>query len=549
MPLDAVCLAAVADELRANLVGARVDKIAQPERDELGIAVRSMTLGNVRLLISANQSHARIHLTSQSRENPSTPPMFCMLLRKHLGGARITDIVQPANERVVSIEMDAANEMGERVKRVLVAELQGRHSNIILVDENNRIVECLKRVDYEMSEQRPVLPGLFYHLPPKPDKAAPDDSAAWRELETLEEKAVIARFSGISPLIAREICHTKDVAGFIETVKSKHFTPMLLRDGDRPVDFSYMPITQYGALYSVSAAANFSELLDGFFTAKDTREHLQKRASGLRKTVKTAIDRTKRKLVLQSEEYATTQNRERLRECGDLLMANLHLMKRGDAKAVVQDFYHGDAEIAIALDVTMTPHQNASKYYKNYTKAKTAQEMLTVNMARGRLDLEYLESVMNALDNIAGEQDIREIQEELVAAGFLPKPRQGGKAQKPKPSKPLVFTSQSGVNIYVGRNNRQNDELTLKLADKSDMWLHVQKIAGSHVIIDCRGGVPDEATLLRAAVLAATYSQARNGEKVPVDYTPVKYVKKMQGGKPGMVIYDKFRTLFVDPEH
>ncbi|GHV04888.1 hypothetical protein FACS1894217_00870 [Clostridia bacterium] len=547
MPLDAICLSAVTDELRGQLIGARVDKVVQPERDELGIAVRSQTIGNVKLLISANQNHARIHLTAQSRENPSTPPMFCMLLRKHLNGARVVEITQPAFERAVLLVFDATNEMGERVKRTLVAELQGRHSNIILLDENERIVDCLKRVDYEMSEQRPVLPGLFYHLPPKPDKIAPDDIAAWRELDAanLTDKAIIARFSGISPLIAREISHNRDISGFVERVKSKQFTPVLLSDGGKPVDFAYMPITQYGGLYQLDTLSGFSQLLDNFFTARDSREHLQKRASGLRKTVKTALERTRRKLALQAVEYEATLNRERLRECGDLLMANLHNMTRGDAAITVADFYHDDAPATIKLDVLLTPHRNASKYYHNYQKAKNAQEMLKINIERGNIDLEYLESVLNALDNIAGEADIRDIQDELIAAGFLPKRKDVKKAQKT--SKPLVFTTESGINIYVGRNNRQNDELTLKTAAKSDIWLHVQKIAGSHVIIDCKNGEPSDADLLKAATLAAQYSQARNGLKVPVDYTRVKYVKKMAGGKPGMVIYDRFKTIIVDP--
>ncbi len=572
MPLDAICLEALVDELRDQIVGARIDKVFQPERDELGLALRGQN-GNVRLLISANPSNARVHITQQSRENPSAPPMFCMLMRKHLVGARIMEITQPPAERVVQFHVDVNDEMGERVRRVLVAELMGRHSNLILVDAENRIIDCLKRVDHEMSEMRPVLPGLFYHLPPAQTKADPHDLASWRSRwadadgTDAIESWMVREFSGLSPLVARELlfqttgqtalrfCEMTaearqtllgNLEKYVYALQQKIFEPCLLMDGDTPTQFSYVPILQYGDRFTRSAPETFSELLDVYFTRRDAAEHRQKRAAGLRKTVQNALDRTKRKLALQASEYAATLNREHLRVCGDLLMANLHTLKRGQPVAIVQDFYDPETPmVEIPLNVTLSPQQNAAKYYKDYTKAKTAQEVLQLHMEKGRTDVVYLESVLEAIERVTGESDINEIREELSQTGFLPQIK--GKKKGPAPSKPLVFRSTTGMMIYVGRNNRQNDELTLKTADKTDMWLHVQKIAGSHVIINCEHQTPDDKTLEEAAILAATHSQGKNGQKVPVDYTAVKNVKKMSGGKPGMVIYDKFQTVFVDP--
>lgn len=519
MPLDAICLSAVVNELQ-SLVGGKVDKVFMPEKDELGLAIRS-SMGNVRLLISITQGSARLHLTSISRANPQTPPMFCMLLRKHLVGGRITDIMQPPNERIVQLHFDVTDEMGERVKRILAVELMGNNTNIVLIDSEGRIIDCVKRV--EGDAKRPVLPGLFYRLP--------------------EARQGL----GLSPLISRELEYQGISLDILEMrVKENDFTPVMLLEGDKPKDFSFMQIKQYEGLYTARVFEGFSEMLDTFYTQRDVTSSLQRRASGLRKIASNALERTRRKLVLQNEEYAATLNRERLRQFGDLLMANLGNISRGDSTALVQDFYGEDgAMVDIKLNVTLSPQQNAAKYYKEYTKAKNAQEMLSKMFVKGEQDIEYLESVMDSLDKIRSEQDIEDIRDELEHTGLLPKSK--GKKKISKPAQPLTFRSDSGVTIYVGRNNRQNDELTLKTAAKTDTWLHTQKIAGSHVIISCKGETLDDATLEQAAILAATFSQGKKGQKVPVDYTLVKYVKKAAGGKPGLVIYDKFKTVFVDP--
>jgi predicted ribosome quality control (RQC) complex YloA/Tae2 family protein len=518
MPLDAICLSAVVDELQP-LIGGRVDKIHQPEKDELGLAMRC-SLGNVRLLVSAGQGSARVHLTTQSRANPQSPPMFCMLLRKHLVSGRLTAIIQPPNERIMQLHFDVTDELGERVKRILAVEMMGNTTNIVLIDHENRIIDCVKRV--EGDTKRPILPGLFYRLPE-------------------------ARDFGLSPLISRELEYQGiEISSLEKAVNEKRFTPfMLLKDG-KPKDFSFMPIKQYEGLYTDEIYESFSELLDTFYTRRDAAANLQKRASSMRKIVSNTLERTRRKLVLQNEEYVTTLNRERLRQYGDLLMANLGNISRGDEIAKVADFYGEEGAMAeIKLNITLSPQQNAARYYKEYAKAKTAQEKLTELIKQGELDTVYLESVLDSLDRIGSEHDIEDIRGELEQTGLLPKPKDRKKVSKPAP--PLTFRSDSGVTIYVGRSNRQNDELTLKIAAKTDIWLHTQKIAGSHVIINCKDKSLDDITLEQAAILAATFSQGKKGQKVPVDYTQVKYVKKAAGGKPGLVIYDRFKTVFVNP--
>ncbi|MCL1820011.1 MAG: NFACT family protein [Oscillospiraceae bacterium] len=520
MPLDSIFLGAVVDGLQP-LIGGKVDKIFQPEKDEVIFAVRC-SLGNVRLLMSAAQGSARVHITERMRENPQTPPMFCMLLRKHLVGGRIMSITQPPDERIVHFNLEVNDELGERVKKTVAAEMMGNSANIVLIDHEGRVIECVRRV--EGDAKRPMLPGLFYRLPE-------------------------SRGFGLSPLIQRELEYQNLSLDSLEArVNHKDFTPLMLLHDDKPKDFSFMPIRQYDGIYTSETYSGFSELLDAFYSKRDAENLMRRRSAGLRKIVSNALERARRKLIIQNEEYAATLNRERLRQYGDLLMANLNNIKRGDTSAAVQDFYGEEGTVAsIKLDAALSAQQNAAKYYKEYNKAKNAQEKLTGLIKKCEQDIEYLESVIDAFDKAANNPDIDDIRDELEQTGLLPK-RKDKKKSHSKPSKPLVFKSDSGVMIYVGRNNRQNDELTLKTAAKDDLWLHTQKIAGSHVIIDCKGNSPDDITLEQAAILAAAYSQGRRGQKVPVDYTQVKYVKKAAGGKPGLVIYDKFKTVFVNPD-
>lgn len=529
MSLDAICLTAVVEELKKSLLGGKIDKIYQPGRDEILLAVRGNG-ENVKLLLSASPGAPRCQLTALNRENPGTPPMFCMLLRKHLTGGRILDIVQPELERLVEFRLEAADELGDRVERKLVLEAMGRSANLILLDGEGRITDCLRRVEGDLAAgKRQVLPGLFYR-PPAP------------------------RF-GVPPLVGRELEFRGQAAGeaeiraLLEEVRGGAYTPtLLLRDG-KPVDFSFMPILQYGPGTELRAYPTFSKLLDDFYEARERQEHTRQRGQDLIQSVTRARDRTERKLGNQARELASACDREKLREYGDILTSNLHLMRRGMHSLSAVNFYDPDcAQVEIKLDPLLTPQQNAAKYYKDYNKAKTAEQMLTLQMEKGRRELEYLNSVLESISLAEGERDLQEIRQELADTGYLRRPAKAGKREKRLAGKPMEFRSSAGLRISVGKNNSQNDQLTTKLAYKSDIWLHTQKIHGSHVILWTGGADPDAQSLTEAAVLAAWFSQGRDGKKVPVDYTPVKYVKKPAGARPGMVVYTTCQTAYVDPD-
>ncbi|MDR3207131.1 MAG: NFACT family protein [Oscillospiraceae bacterium] len=561
MPLDAVCLMALRGELEQALSGARVDKVYMPAREEVHLSLRTAG-GHRRLLLSAGGNQPRVHLTEAARENPAAPPMFCMLLRKHLTGARLAAIEQPALERALSFRFDATDELGEPCRKTLVCELIGRHSNLILCDPDERVIDCVKRVDAEMSERRQVLPGLFYRQPPTQEKQNPLDTGedVWRALlasaspDTDWDSWLLARFNGLSPLVCRELAaRARDggpealwasVSDWRARVRAGQFEPWLLLDGENPVDFSYLPITQYGGQYTCLRADSFSHMLDTCYAERSRREQLKARAQDMTRLLATLRDRARRKLTLQQTELEQTKDRERLREYGDILMANLHAVPRGVASVTLEDFYRG-GQVAVALNPALSPQQNAARYYKDCQRAKTAQQTLRVQLEKGETELAYLESVLEALARAADPRDVQEIRQELAQEGYLREPK-GKRPAKPTPSVPLRFVSSTGQPFLAGRNNRQNDQLTLKQAARGDLWLHTQKIPGAHVLIP--GGAPDETTLLEAARVAATLSQAAKSPKVPVDYTRVAHVKKPPGAKPGMVIYDNFKTLLVEPD-
>ena len=575
MPLDAVCLTAVVQELRRELLGGRIDKIYQPTRDEVVLAVRG-SRGNVRLLLSANPAHPRVQLTALSRENPETPPMFCMLLRKHLSGGRIVEISQPPMERVVDITIEATDELGDRTQRRLILEAMGRRSNLILLDREGRITDCLRRVDGDMSAQRQVLPGMFYRLPPAQQKRDLLDTAP-EEWETLlanapEEKEadkwLLDTFGGVSPLLCRELvfqtCGRTDARLFelgdrgrlldrihwlTDIIKEKQFTPYLLTRDGKPVDYTCLPILQYGLGTQLKEMESFAALLDEFYETRETQERVRQKGQDLIRGVTNARDRTARKIGLQEQELAAAEDREGLRRAGDLITSNLWRMERGMACLRTEDFYDPSGkEVDIKLDPLLTPQQNAAKYYKEYNKAKTAEEMLTRQLEKARRDLDYLNSVLESIQLAEGERDLQEIRQELVDTGYLRRASKVRGREKRVSSKPMEFRSTAGLRISVGKNNTQNDQLTGKLAFKSDIWFHTQKIHGSHVILWTEGREPDLQSLNEAASLAAWFSQGREGSRVPVDYTPVKYVKKPAGARPGMVVYTTYQTAWVTPD-
>ena len=571
MPLDAISLRAVVEELRPELLGLRIEKVQQPSRDQVILLLR----GNRRLLINAGANAPRIQLTKIQRDNPAEPPMFCMLLRKHLVGAKIAEISQPPLERLVKMELDIIDDFGQPGKRTLVLEAMGRRSNLILLDGEGRIVDCMRRVDAEMSPQRQVLPGLYYELPPATDRLAVTEETeegfreklACANREQRCESFLLDHYFGLAPLMARELVYRaagdtdrrifelsggeetalwEEIAQFARNVNENRFTPFCLKKDGRPTEFFCLPITQYGSGMEQVTYESFSELLDAFYETRERMDRVRQRGAELIRTATTARDRMRRKLATQEKDYAATQDRDQLRICGDLITSNLYRMERGQSKLVCENYYDENyAEISIPLDPLLTPQQNAAKYYKRYNKAKTAEKHLTEQMEIARRDLTYLESVLEEIDKAELEQDFNDIRAELREAGFI---RQQGKKEMNRPAKPRQFKTSTGYRVLVGRNNRQNDKLTLKDADHRDLWFHTQKIHGSHVILCTEGRQVDEDTIVEAAKIAAYYSQARESGNVPVDYTPVKNVKKPAGGRPGMVIYHVYNTVNVTPE-
>ena len=577
MPLDALCLSGVVHELQNALSGAKIDKIYQPGRDEVVLALRAPA-GNVKLLLSANPSHPRAHLTQISRENPDKPPMFCMLLRKHLSGARLLELVQPPMERVVDLRLEALDELGDRVERRLVLEAMGRHSNLILLDGEGRIMDCLRRVDSDMSARRQVLPGLFYRLPPAQekldpsslDRAALESALAAAPEESQADKWLLDTFGGLSPLICRELAFRAggatdarlhqmgeggrsrlldELEGLLRSVQENSFTPVMLEKEGHPSDFTFQPISQYGPAVSCVPFPSFSALLDRFYEQRENQERVHQRGQDLIRSVTNARDRAARKIGLQEQELAATRDRERLRQFGDIITSNLHAMEKGMSRLTAADFYDPECpQIHIPLDPLLTPQQNAAKYYKEYNKAKTAESILALQLEKGRRDLDYLNSVLEAIALAEGERDLQEIRQELTDTGYLRRPSKAKDRGKRVASKPMEFRSSSGLRISVGKNNTQNDLLTTKQAFKSDLWFHTQKIHGSHVILWTEGGQPDLTSIQEAAQLAAWFSQGRESGKVAVDYTPVKYVKKPGGARPGMVVYTTYETAYVAPD-
>ena len=566
MPLDAVCLQAVVAELAPQITGSRIEKIQQPARDQVVLLLR----GNRRLLLSAGGGQPRLHLTELPRDNPAQPPMFCMLLRKYLSGGIIESIQQAPLERVVTLTVSAADELGERSQFSLILEAVARRANLILADKDGHIIECLRRIDFEMNPDRQVLPGLFYHLPTPPDKVSPF-TVTEEEFAALAAAAgegapadqwLVRTVNGLSPLVARELtfraCGSTDApvtghtaalwsafAAWRDTVNEKHFIPAMLKRSGVPMDFTYLHVGQYGGAAEEETYTSFSRLLDDFYEKREQAERVKQKGQDLVKTASNGAARLRRKIAAQEQELAESKNRDKWRVYGELITANLYRMERGMSRLTAQNYYDPDcADVDIPLDVRLSPQENAAKYFKKYTKAKTAEKYITAQLEKARVELTYLESVLQELTLAESEQDFNDIRAELTDGGYL---RAKGRKQPQRPSKPREFRSTAGLRILVGRNNRQNDRLTAKDAEKWDIWLHTQRIHGSHVILCTGGAQPDEQSLLEAASLAAYFSQAQNSTKVPVDFTQVKYVKKPAGSPPGFVNYTNYKTILADP--
>lgn len=566
MAFDAYFLSAVLTEIRNSAIGARVEKIHQPGRDTVILHLKCAD-GRQKLLFGINPTAPRLHFTAASPENPPEPPMFCMLLRKHLGGARLVDISQPPMERCATFTFDCIDELGDPTQKKLVAELMGRTCNLYLLGADGRIIDCLRRIGLDETARRPALPGMYYQSPEPISKKNPAEFTDFTGLlsapgaDLLSER-LMDTLGGLSPLVCREASlyaagdtdariESMDIPAAAEKLKlffEEHLgnpAPYLFCSPDgTPKQFAFCPIAQYGAYNKVDS---FGELLDGFYTVRDRKDAMRQKSQAVRKTVQNLCTRLTRKLAIQEKERLESMDRERLRQLGDILTANLHLIKKGQTAVSVQDFYDESmGQIEIPLSPILSPQQNAAKFYKDYARMKTAEKELTRQMEIGQQELVYLQSVLDELNRADTDAELEEIRQELQAGGYL-KQDSGKRRIKAAKLSPMRFTSTDGYPIYVGRNNRQNDELTFKSARKDDLWLHASKVHGSHVIIACCGVTPPDDTVTQAAQLAAYYAETAGGQNIPVDVVPVKLVKKTPDRKPGMVIYHSHRTVVVNP--
>lgn len=574
MALDGAFLYAVKQELDF-LIGGRIDKIYQPSREEIILSIRT-SQGGFKLLISASASSARVHITRSPADNPMIPPMFCMLLRKHLGGGKLKAIRQDGLERILAFDFECTNELGDKVIVTLACEIMGKYSNLIVINQEGKIIDSIKRVDDGMSRERMVLPGMIYELPPRDDRISFKDSdeeqirKAVSELKSAElSKALIGKFEGISPVLAREwayyVGQGKELSGnaltddekdrLVQAVMSAKnalldgrccYTSVSNKEGLLK-DFSFIRLEQYGGLMDTKEFPSACELLDYFYAQRDNAARLKQRANDLFKLLMNTSERISKRIANQKTELAECAKRDEMKLMGDLISANIYRISKGDRKAVVENFYDENCpQVEIKLDARLTPSQNAQKYYSEYRKSLTAEKKLTEQIKLGEEELEYIESVFDSLTRARTENEVNELRMELSQQGYIRAVRLKGKP--PKSSPPAEYISSDGYKILVGKNNRQNDKLTLKTAAKTDLWLHTHNIPGSHTIIETGGDMPPESTIEEAAIIAAVNSKAGNSAQVPVDYCLVKFVKKPVGARPGMVIFSNYKTLYVTPE-
>ncbi len=574
MALDGAFLYTIKTELMP-LIGARVEKIHQPSREEIIISLRTKQ-GGKKLFISANAGSARVHMTEKAVDNPQTPPMFCMLLRKHLGSGKLIDVRQDGLERILFLDFECVNELGDVVTVTLACEIMGRCSNLIIIGNDGHVIDSIKRVGEDMSRERMVLPGMKYTMPPRDDRlsfltATPQEiTDRLRAVGGTElSKALIRVFEGISPVLAREWSFFAGRGAHLESdtidgdqldrllfaiKRTKEqllendccFSVVMDKEGMLK-DFSFIRLSQFGTLMYTKELTGASELLDYFYYERDRAARTKQRANDLFKLLVNLTERTSRRIGNQREELSACAEKDRYKLCGNLISANMYRINKGDSTAVLENFYDENCPtVEIALDVRKTPSQNAQHYYSEYKKCVTAETMLAQQIEKGEEELQYLDSVFDALTRASSENDISQLRLELSEQGYI---RSGGSKNKPpKALPPIEYRSSDGFSIYVGRNNYQNDRLSLKMAEKTDMWLHTQTITGSHVIIAANGGEIPDRTIEEAAIIAAVNSRGRGSNLVPVDYCLARYVKKPSGAKPGKVIFSNYQTAFVKPD-
>lgn len=572
MALDGIFLTKVKDELLSNAVGLRVDRVNQPTKDEIILSLRGKG-GAYKLLCCVRADSARVHFTSHSIDNPPVPPMFCMLMRKYLTGALIKDIRQQEMDRILFIDFDATNEIGDKIELSLCIEIMGKYSNLILI-KDNKVIDAIKRVDFTTSSVRQILPGLEYRLPPGQDKfniETTDTKIIVEKILSYEDKylssAILNTVQGVSPIVAREIAYRctfsdtvvslltddevlalKNEIDFIKNGLHRDTEVYMVCQNDgKPKDMSHYFIKQYDTAVTVKGYESCSELLDDFYFERDRINRINHRGHELIKLLNNLIERTVRKIALQREELLRCKNKDELKLYGELILANLYRLTKGVSFYEVENYYDNCNIIKIPCNPALSPAENQKRYYKEYRKAQTAEKMLAELILQGEQEIIYLESVLDALSRADTDSEISLIRAELSQGGYI-KNTKAKKQKQPKELPPFEFVSDDGFKILVGRNNTQNDRLSLKTAAKTDMWLHTQKIPGSHVIIVSDGREISDLSIEQAAVIAACYSKASESSLVPVDYTRVKALKKPVGAKAGMVIYHEYFTIIVDPD-
>ena len=544
MPFDGAFLHCMSNEL-SSAIDCHIDKIYQPSKEELVFLLRKKGFVK-RLLLNIKSGSARVQFTENKFENPEKPPMFCMLMRKHLLSGRLMSISQPNLERVIIFTFSSMNEMGDICELNLICELLSGSANVILCDANNKIIDCLRHSDIE-SSTRLLLPGATYTLPPAQEKLNPLNCELKNIEKRLETKPLLQTIDGFSPLVCREIEEKNNLAKVIDGLRACGTPTLILKADKSPFDYSFIKIEQYGESYENKVFESYSELLDEFYTAKDIANRINQNGRDIIKLVTNLKARTERKLALRLQDLKKCENREDLRIYGELIKANLHLIKNGVTFAEVPNYYDEELKnIRIPLNPALSPAANANKYFKDYKKTYTAEETLLKLTENDKEELLYFDSVLESISRCRDLSDINEIREELSDAGYIKQP-QNRKKQKQK-NEFKEYLSVEGYKILVGKNNRQNDYLTTVLANKNDLWFHTKNIPGSHVIVFCDGREVSDETIIKAATLAAQNSKAASSAQVPVDYTPVKYVKKPNGAKPGMVIYTTNKTVYTNPK-
>lgn len=570
MPFDGGFTHKITAEL-CNAVDCHIDKIYQPSRDELVFLLRKKGFAS-RLILSARMGASRVHFTETKYENPDTPPMFCMLARKHFSAARLISVTQPGLERIIEFNFETTNEMGDRVSPKIVCELIGNRSNIVLVDDTGRIIDAIRRSDIETS-QRIVQPGALYTYPEAQEKLNPLSCSVECIFDKVFEcttlplsKAILNVVDGFSPLIAREIaynalgddivvadiCDRKAVEAAFDNVLNdlkSGIKPVIIFIDGKPADYSFTEILQYGNTAEISEYESFSKLLDSFYAERELKARIVRSAADVLKIVNNAHSRALKRMALRKKELEACADREQLRIYGELLKANLYAIPLGSKSATVQNYYDSELnDITIPLNPALSPAANAAKYFKDYKKSHTAEQTLTGLIEADNDEIVYLESVLEGLSRCDCLADISEIREELAEGGYISRKNGNSRKKNTSVSDLREYYTKEGYRVLVGKNNKQNDFITTKTAAKSDMWFHVKNIPGSHVVVCCNGEPLSEETIISAAKIAAYYSKASTSSQVPVDYTPIKYVKKPNGAKPGMVIYTTNQTVFVTPD-